>query len=173
MLIFIRINYCSRFNRFKVSFIYFCQSGKFIAFIPGTRGHPNLLHHKPNWLISLKAKLSLHFLCRNAFLGRGHQVNSDKPIAEGKISRFHYGCATQGGKYSAIFTLKLFNRFHQVMGSPFTISTNNALFLTMFPKIISATLFIGKLFEKTYKLHNHYFDSKLLRSNETYLRFGT
>jgi hypothetical protein len=45
--------------------------------------------------------------------------------------------------------------------------------LTLFPKIISARLLIGELFEKFYKLHIHNFESKLLRLNVTYLRFST
>jgi hypothetical protein len=131
------------------------------------------MHHKPNWLMSLTTKLPLHFLCRNAFLGRGHQMHSYEPITVGEIGGFHNCSTSQGGTSSARFTLKLFNRFHPVMSSPFAIPTFNALFLTMFPEIIFARLLIGKLFEKIYKLHILYFESKLLRRNVTYLRFGT
>jgi hypothetical protein len=65
-------------------------------------------------------------------------MHGDEPISEAKVGRFHNGAATKSGSSSAILTLKLFNRFHPVMGSPFAISTSNAFCQTLFPKIISA-----------------------------------
>jgi len=163
----------SRINRFKESQIYFCKSGKFIALITGSHRNSNLVNHKPNWLRALTTKLSLHFLRRNTFIGRGHQMHSSEPITDGKIRGFYYRPASQSCAGSSFFTLKLFNRFDPIMRSALAINTCNALILTLFPKRISARLFVGILFEKIYKFHIRNFESKLLRLNVTYLRYGT
>jgi len=165
--------YRGRFNYSKESFFLVRKTQKFISFISGTHRHSCLLQHIPNRLISPSPKLPLHFFGRNAFLGRGHQIHSNEPTSERKGTRFYYDTVTHGGSSSALFTLKLLNRFHPIMGNPFTISISKVLFLTLFLKILPTRFLFGKLFEKNNKLHIYYFDKKLLRMNVTYLRFGT
>jgi len=162
---------CRRFNCREVSFIHFCKPEKFMLVIPSAHSHSNLLYHKPYRLITLKAKLPLYFLRRYTFLGRGHQMHNYVPIPEGKIRRFHYRSTSQSCSGSTSFTLKLFNRLHPVMFGSFAFPTRNAFFLTLFPKMIFARLFVGKLFDKIDKLHIHNFDTKLLVGNVTYLRW--
>lgn len=97
-------------------------------------------------------------------------MNRDEPVSEGKIRRLHHRPTSEGSSGSALFTLKLFNALHPVMGGSFTVSANNALSLAVFPESIPAGLLVGVHVEKLYKLHVHCFDTKLQSQNITYLR---
>jgi len=150
-----------RINGCKEPVIHFYCSRKFLFLIPGTHSHPKFLHHIPNRFIPLSPELPLHFAGREPFLGGGHKMGSKKPIPKGQIGRFHNCTTSQSGAGSTRLSLKLTNAFHPIMFSPFAFTADNSLFLTLFPVCIPARLLVGQSCDKIYKLHNHYFDSKL------------
>ena len=131
------------------------------------------MHHIPDWLISLSAKLALNFQCRKALLGRSHQMNGPEPILEGQFGGFHYGSTPKGGASPARFTLKLTNALHPVMVGSFTLATDDTFLQTIVPEIVPARLFVGKLSCEIDKLHNRNVDPKLHEHDVTYLRFGS
>lgn len=168
-----RTSFILRVHRGKESFVHFHSTRKFIIFISGRHRYPDLMHHIPDWFITFTANLALNLQRGKAFPGGGHKVNRPEPIHERKVGRLHDRTTSQGSAGSTCFTRKLANTFHPVMVGSFTLSTDNPLFQTIIPEKIPSRLFVGEHSSKSYKLHNHNFDSKLLGRDATYLLYGT
>jgi len=101
-------------------------------------------------------------------------------IYGGKESLVHFRCpgksillipGTHGG--SALFALKLFNRFHPIVFCTTTFSALYAHLEALLSKCFPAGLLVRELFDKLYKLHIQNFELKLRAHNVTYLRFDT
>jgi hypothetical protein len=71
----------------------------------------------------------------------------------------------------SLHTLKLFHCFHPIVLCMTTFSAFYTYFKAIILKSIPTGLLIWKFFNKIYKLHIQYFESKLLPVTVTYLRF--
>lgn len=160
-----------RLNCGKEPLIHFSQSRKSILFIPSSHGNTDLLHHIPDWFIAFMPQLALDFFRRKSFLCGSHQMHNQEPDSERKVGGLHYRATSESGPGPTFFTLKLLYVFHPIVLCAFAFSAYDSDFQTIIPERILAGLLVGILLNKLYKLHIHYFESKLEVEAVTYLWF--
>mgnify|MGYP005637117923 CR=1 FL=1 len=99
-------------------------------------------------------------------------MDCQEPLAEGKIRRLHDCPTSECGSSAALLTLKLLNCFHPIMFCISPFSAFHSYFKAIIPESIPTRLLIRELFNKLYKLHFLYLESKLESVSLTYLRSG-
>lgn len=92
--------------------------------------------------------LALQLQCGKSFLGAGHKVYGNKPVAIRQFAGLKYCATPEGRAGAASLALKLKNTLLSVMVLTFTLTTCNTLLFSHLFEFLDTGCLVRKVFDK-------------------------